>query len=106
MAENEKIPIATISYGDDEIATLNAGKYISLHTADQRLSQDVKIAVTAKDYDGSVDVEGEPNEPIEGGSNVIDLTNIPEVDSIDNPTATSPTVVRYDDAIYLLVKEE
>jgi hypothetical protein len=39
------------------------------------------------------------------GGGVIDLANIPEVDSIDNPTAASPTAVKYDGEIYLLVED-
>lgn len=49
-------------------------------------------------YDGSYT-------EIEGGG-AIDLANIPKVDSIDDPTASSPTAVSYDDAIYLLVEGE
>lgn len=40
-----------------------------------------------------------------GGGGVIDLASIPEVDSIDNPTEASPTAVRYDGEIYLLVED-
>lgn len=36
----------------------------------------------------------------------IDLSNIPEVDSIENPTESSPTAVRYDGEIYLLCEGE
>ena len=39
-------------------------------------------------------------------SGAIDLSNIPQVDSIDNPTASSPTAVMYDGEIYLLVEGE
>lgn len=39
-----------------------------------------------------------------GGGGAIDFSNIPEVDSIDNPTNTSPTAVRYGGEIYLLVE--
>lgn len=40
-----------------------------------------------------------------GGGGAIDLANIPEVESIDNPTAASPSAVRYDGEIYLLVED-
>ena len=39
-------------------------------------------------------------------SGPIDLDNIPEVDSIDDPADTDPTIVRYDGAIYLLCEGE
>ena len=40
-----------------------------------------------------------------GGGGAIDLANVPEVESIDNPTETSPAMVRYQDQLYLLIKE-
>ena len=40
-----------------------------------------------------------------GSGGVIDLANIEEVESIDNPTESSPTAVKYDGEIYILVKE-
>ena len=39
------------------------------------------------------------------GGGAIDLVNLEEVDSIDNPTASSPTAVKYNGEIYLLIKE-
>lgn len=63
MAESENISVGTVEYGKDKIATLKTGKYIDLHTADRRFENDLKITITAKVFDGSVFVEGEPNAP-------------------------------------------
>lgn len=63
MAESENISVGTVEYGKDKIAILKTGKYIDLHTADRRFENDLKITITAKVFDGSVLVEGEPNAP-------------------------------------------
>lgn len=71
MAESENISVGTVEYGENKIATLKTGKYIDLHTTGWRLENDLKIEVTAKVFDGSVLVEGEPNAPGEGIGNVL-----------------------------------
>jgi hypothetical protein len=43
--------------------------------------------------------------PEQAGCGPINLTNIPDVESIDNPSEESTTVVKYQGEIYLLVKE-
>ena len=61
-------------------------------------------AMFAGTYEG---VETEDPEEGEGdGTGAIDLSEIPEVDSLDNPTEESPTAVRCDGEIYILVKED
>lgn len=48
----------------------------------------------------SIDAEG-----LGSAGGAIDLANIPVVDSIENPTESSPSAVKYNGEIYLLVEE-
>jgi hypothetical protein len=47
----------------------------------------------------------EPEFGQDDATGAIDLSEIPEVDSIDNPTEESPTAVKHNGEIYLLVEE-
>lgn len=60
-----------------------------------------------KDYKMATDVVVEAPESSgeSGGSGAIDLTNIPEVESLE-VTEDSPTIVKYNNQIYLLVEGE
>lgn len=79
MAESENIVVGSVVYGESEIATLKAGKYIDLHTADKRFESDLKVSITAKDYDGSVVVEGDPSTGGGecSGTHVIEVAELP-----------------------------
>jgi hypothetical protein len=76
MAESENIVIGSVAYGESDIAPLKVGKYIDLHTKGNRFVEDIKISVTAKEYDGSVDIEGEPSAPGEGTEIYLQEKNI------------------------------
>jgi hypothetical protein len=40
-----------------------------------------------------------------GGGGAVDLSNIPEVESIEKPKANAPTVVKYNGEIYILAED-
>ena len=81
--------MAKITYNGTTIANPTGGKIATLKCAGKKMASDVTVE---SDDQGN-------------GGGVIDLANIPVVDSIDNPTEASPTAVRYNGEIYLLVKE-
>ena len=62
MAENEQTLIASIIYNGEKLTDLSSAENVLLHTKDKKMSGDLEVAIIAKDYNGSVDVEGEPSE--------------------------------------------
>lgn len=108
MAESENIIVGSVVYGESEIATLKAGKYIDLHTTDKRFESDLKVSITAKDYDGSVEIEGkagfEPSIPLEVSteSEMTALLDTAEVGSVYKYTGESGT---YENGALYVVEE-
>ena len=81
--------MSKITYNGQIIANPTNGKTATLKCAGMKMVSDVIVESINQ----------------ENNSGIIDLTNIPVVDSICNPTMESPTAVKYDGEIYLLVKE-
>jgi hypothetical protein len=80
---------ATITYKGKPLETINGGEYVKLNTKGKTLEGDIRVEVAR----GS------------GANGAIDLSNIPEVESLE-VTDTSHTAVRYNSNIYLLMEGE
>jgi hypothetical protein len=105
MAESENIVVGSVVYGESEIATLKAGKYIDLHTADKRFESDLKVSITAKDYDGSVEIEGEVNSDY---SVPVEITTEAEMDALPIGAVfeyVGETTDKYENGTLYLVEE-
>ena len=118
LTENATQPTATITYNGSTIATLNGGQTATLRCAGMNMESDVVVEIA--EVSGSqeaLDTELAEQENLiaelketlanasSSGGGVIDLSKIPVVNSIDNPTEARPTAVRYNGEIYLLVEE-
>lgn len=86
---DETTAAATVTYNGSIIAVLQAGQTATLKCEGMKMQSDVVVDSAEN-----------------SGGGAIDLANIPEVDSIEEPKNTSPSAVRYNGEIYLLIQEE
>lgn len=80
------VEIVEVINKDDIVVTLNSGQTATIKSKGVKMESDIVVKAIG----------------VGGG---IDLANIPEVDTIDNPTESSPSAVKYNGEIYLLIKE-
>ena len=85
----EEDPVATIFHNGNAIAKVFEKQAVALRCAGKKMASDLVVAVA----------QSTATAPI-------DLSNIPEVESIENPTRKSPIAVSYNGEIYLLCEGE
>ena len=77
----------SIQYGADVIASIGAGERVTIACGGKKMADHITVTAFG----------------VGGGS--LDFSEAPIVQSLEQATDNSPTVVRYQGEIYLLVKE-